>query len=204
MNVSSRTPEGQPNRCAICGNEVIIEPSIPPGDAPCPHCGSLLWFLSDPPAARSPRPEPKAIEHRRKSMTVERFLEFIAMSRLLEFRQIRWLHASFQTAGHEQLPVDSQIARLIEIAVGEKLLTPWQCENLAEGKYKSFFVGRYKLLARLSREAETGLNTWPERSKFPARTVFEVVVANEKSGFRTTIFRDGQVVDEVYTEFGTK
>ena len=48
MNISSRTPDGQPNRCAICGKPVIIEPSIPPGDAPCPHCGSLLWFVSDP------------------------------------------------------------------------------------------------------------------------------------------------------------
>ena len=37
---SSHTPEGQPNRCPICGNE----PSGPPGDAPCPRCGSLVWF----------------------------------------------------------------------------------------------------------------------------------------------------------------
>ncbi len=22
----------------------MLEPSIPPGDAPCPHCGSLVWF----------------------------------------------------------------------------------------------------------------------------------------------------------------
>jgi hypothetical protein len=28
----------------VCGKAVIIEPSTPPGDAPCPHCGHLLWF----------------------------------------------------------------------------------------------------------------------------------------------------------------
>src|SRR6516162_4115265 len=44
MTISSRTPEGQPNECPICGNALRIEPSRPPGDAPCPFCGSLLWF----------------------------------------------------------------------------------------------------------------------------------------------------------------
>jgi hypothetical protein len=46
MIPSSRTPEGQPNRCPVCGKSVRLEPSNPPGDAPCPHCGHLLWFAS--------------------------------------------------------------------------------------------------------------------------------------------------------------
>lgn len=45
-NISSRTPEGQPNTCPVCGKQVEIEPSLPTGDAPCPHCGCLLWFES--------------------------------------------------------------------------------------------------------------------------------------------------------------
>ena len=44
MNVSSRTPEGQPNYCPICDSSINIEPSDPFGDAPCPSCGQLLWF----------------------------------------------------------------------------------------------------------------------------------------------------------------
>jgi anti-anti-sigma factor len=44
MLISSRTPEGEPNRCPICGNVVRIEPSKDTHDAPCPHCGHLLWF----------------------------------------------------------------------------------------------------------------------------------------------------------------
>ena len=44
MTSSSRTPEGDPNRCPVCGKSLHLEPSVPPGDAPCPHCGSLLWF----------------------------------------------------------------------------------------------------------------------------------------------------------------
>ena len=44
MSVSSRTPEGIPNRCPVCGKQVVLEPSDPAGDAPCSHCGHLLWF----------------------------------------------------------------------------------------------------------------------------------------------------------------
>jgi anti-sigma B factor antagonist len=44
MRISSRTPDGETNRCPICGNAVRIEPSEDTRDAPCPHCGHLLWF----------------------------------------------------------------------------------------------------------------------------------------------------------------
>ena len=46
VEASSRTPEGQPNHCPVCGKDLRIDPSRPPGDAPCPYCGSLLWFDS--------------------------------------------------------------------------------------------------------------------------------------------------------------
>jgi hypothetical protein len=46
--ISSRTPEGLPADCPICGSHVVIEPSIFFGDATCPHCGTLLWLLRVP------------------------------------------------------------------------------------------------------------------------------------------------------------
>ncbi len=46
MTISSRTPEGSPGKCPICDNDICIEPSLPYGDAPCPNCGALLWFLN--------------------------------------------------------------------------------------------------------------------------------------------------------------
>jgi acyl carrier protein len=49
MRISSRTPEGTPNRCPVCGSDVRIDPSLPFGDAPCPKCGCLLWFVGVPP-----------------------------------------------------------------------------------------------------------------------------------------------------------
>ena len=54
MEPSSRTPEGWANRCPVCGKDVCIEPSTPPGDAPCPHCGHLLWFETDEQERDSP------------------------------------------------------------------------------------------------------------------------------------------------------
>src|SRR5262249_43612478 len=49
MTISSRTPEGHPNRCPVCRRRLRLSPSWPSADAPCPHCGSLVWF----PAAKS-------------------------------------------------------------------------------------------------------------------------------------------------------
>lgn len=47
MRPSSRTPEGEPARCAVCGNLARVEPSsFPVADAPCPHCGHLLFFAA--------------------------------------------------------------------------------------------------------------------------------------------------------------
>lgn len=48
--ISSRTPEGPPNRCTICGHQFKLAPSIDTRDAPCPVCGSLAWFAQPPPA----------------------------------------------------------------------------------------------------------------------------------------------------------
>jgi mannitol/fructose-specific phosphotransferase system IIA component (Ntr-type) len=48
LSPATRIPEGRPNKCPVCGKTVFIEPSSPPGDAPCPYCGCLLWFLESP------------------------------------------------------------------------------------------------------------------------------------------------------------
>ena len=45
MTISSRTPEGTPHRCPVCGHGLRVEPSLFFGDAPCPRCGTLLWFV---------------------------------------------------------------------------------------------------------------------------------------------------------------
>lgn len=47
MNISSRTPEGTPHRCPICGTLSNLEPAFPGGDAVCPACGQLVWWFRD-------------------------------------------------------------------------------------------------------------------------------------------------------------
>ncbi len=46
--MTTRTTEGLPNECSVCGKEFYLSPSTPPGDVTCPHCGSATW-LTDPP-----------------------------------------------------------------------------------------------------------------------------------------------------------
>jgi len=57
VTISSRTPEGKHNRCPVCGQNICIEPSQPFGDAPCPACGSLLWFVASDAGPRFFDPE---------------------------------------------------------------------------------------------------------------------------------------------------
>ncbi len=45
--ISSRTPEGTPHRCPVCGKESTVENSYPTGDSCCPRCGQLLWWFRD-------------------------------------------------------------------------------------------------------------------------------------------------------------
>lgn len=47
MTISSRTPEGEPQRCSVCGSIAAMETSWPMVDSCCPACGSMLLWLRD-------------------------------------------------------------------------------------------------------------------------------------------------------------
>lgn len=57
MRITSRTPEGDPNRCPTCRHRLRIEPSLGTRDGTCPRCGHLLWFRRH---RRRPGPVPPA------------------------------------------------------------------------------------------------------------------------------------------------
>lgn len=46
MTISSRTPEGFPSHCPLCGASCNLEFSDPGKDATCPDCGHLVWYSS--------------------------------------------------------------------------------------------------------------------------------------------------------------
>lgn len=66
MIVSSRTPEGFPGRCPMCGRLVQLELSYPMSDATCPNCGTLLCHGRQQTSMR----EPAVLRH-----TNQRFAE---------------------------------------------------------------------------------------------------------------------------------
>ncbi|MAT71791.1 MAG: hypothetical protein CMJ58_19965 [Planctomycetaceae bacterium] len=55
MFTPTRTPEGEPNCCSVCGASFDMEPSLGARDAPCPCCGSLCWFAAPAVAASKPQ-----------------------------------------------------------------------------------------------------------------------------------------------------
>ena len=44
MCPSSRTPEGEPLRCPVCGARHRVDVANPPGDSVCPSCGAHAWL----------------------------------------------------------------------------------------------------------------------------------------------------------------
>lgn len=58
---SGMSDGGLPCYCSLCACWVWVEPSDPPGDAPCPSCGCLLWIAPEsarPVATSWPRNRP--------------------------------------------------------------------------------------------------------------------------------------------------
>jgi anti-sigma B factor antagonist len=45
MDDPAQTPGGAANCCPECGNAITAEPLASAGDAPCPRCEHLLWFV---------------------------------------------------------------------------------------------------------------------------------------------------------------
>ena len=45
MTISSRTPEGTPQQCPVCGRWDRLEPCDPTGEFICPSCGHLFLSL---------------------------------------------------------------------------------------------------------------------------------------------------------------
>src|SRR5690349_15113468 len=80
-------------------------------------------------------------------LTVEKFLELVARSKLVEADQLQRKLAEIRNAATpEQLANADYFA---EQLIKANLLTKWQCDKLLDGKHKGFFLGKYKLLRLL-------------------------------------------------------
>ncbi len=81
------------------------------------------------------------------AVTSERFLEIVERSRLVEPRALADFKAKLKAKYGDELPADaSRIASSMRKA---GLVTQWHTDKLLAGKYKGFFLGKYKLLGHI-------------------------------------------------------
>lgn len=77
----------------------------------------------------------------------ESFLELVRRSRLVEPEALDRVVDSLPRGADGRPTIDSQ--EFAQKLISQQLLTDWQANKLLEGRYKGFFVGRYKLLGHL-------------------------------------------------------
>lgn len=81
-----------------------------------------------------------------QKITSERFIQMVAKSGLVDQAASDRLAEKVRKK-HGSIPENAK--KLAEIFVNEGLLTDWHTEKLLAGKYKGFFLGKYKLLGHI-------------------------------------------------------
>ncbi|MGL6097975.1 MAG: serine/threonine-protein kinase, partial [Fimbriiglobus sp.] len=76
---------------------------------------------------------------------VDEFLDFIQKSGTVEDPRVKSYLA--RLGGHGPIPADPK--DLAQYMVRDGVLTSFQAEQLLQGKYKRFFIGKYKVLERI-------------------------------------------------------
>jgi serine/threonine protein kinase len=77
----------------------------------------------------------------------QRFLEMVAKSRLVAPEALAKFTRQLHDTYGETLPADANPIAAAAVKAG--LLTQWHTEKLLTGKYKGFFLGKYKLLGHI-------------------------------------------------------
>jgi serine/threonine-protein kinase len=80
-------------------------------------------------------------------LTPERFVELVEKSGLVDQAKQERLIAKIREKLDGALPAD--IDKLAEVYRNNDLLTQWHIDKLKTGKYKGFFLGKYKLLGHI-------------------------------------------------------
>ncbi len=76
-----------------------------------------------------------------------RFIELIGKSKLVDPAALEQATDDLRAAHDGQLP--ENLDQLQEFFVERRLLTKWHCEKLRNGKYKGFYLSKYRLLKHL-------------------------------------------------------
>ena len=79
-----------------------------------------------------------------QSLSSERFLEIVANSGLVDAVALETMVVRVREHLDGRLPKDP--AKFARVLVKKQLLTEWHVEKLLSGKYKGFFLGKYKII----------------------------------------------------------
>ncbi|MEC8474405.1 MAG: serine/threonine-protein kinase, partial [Planctomycetota bacterium] len=82
-----------------------------------------------------------------QSLSSDRFLKLVASSKLVEESALVKLEKRVRDQLQGRLP--NRVEKLSNLFVRQGLLTDWHVEKLLAGKYKGFFLGKYKLLGHI-------------------------------------------------------
>lgn len=77
-------------------------------------------------------------------VTVDRFIELVKKSQLADSSKLDSVIQKISDSHGGNMPGD--VVELAGLLQREKLITSWHTEKLLQGKYKGFFLGKYKLL----------------------------------------------------------
>ena len=91
----------------MCGAQVWLEPSLPAGDAPCPHCGQLLWFFRTASGVQ-------LWEHEEAAAVREKLIALIAESLGVDPEQVRLDRPFINDLGADSLDTVELIMELEE------------------------------------------------------------------------------------------
>jgi len=80
-------------------------------------------------------------------LKADKFLDMVRRSGLVDRERLARVQADLKGPAGDVTVVDEK--RLAVKLVDEALLTPWQRDNLLQGRYKGFFIKKYKLLDHL-------------------------------------------------------
>ncbi len=77
----------------------------------------------------------------------KKLLEFVRRSKLISDDQLDQAISELAVRNDGQLPLDAEA--ITQFLVERELISVWQANNLLRGKYKGYFLGKYKLLGYL-------------------------------------------------------
>ncbi|MFM2096695.1 MAG: hypothetical protein RIS70_3819 [Planctomycetota bacterium] len=80
-------------------------------------------------------------------LSSEKFVDLVRRSKLVADDKISYALAACERRHDGALPEDPNV--IAEDLIADGILTRWHCDKLLDGKYKGFFLGKYRLLGHL-------------------------------------------------------